>query len=253
MRAWSFTAIVFAALLGFIGVAQAQDPNRPAVGGIGSPIDAMIFYVAHGAEGACGPGCSDWIAAEGTVQWDTHKRLISILDRQAGRKLPVVIHSWGPANLNVAYSLGRILRSRGFDTTAGATEVQACQGKPDADCFALKRPGGPLDAKLKTVDMACDLACVLTLAGGVHRTLPAGTKVILSGMEIRNRLAPNVSDERREGLTARFGELYRIYLRDMGVDTELLDIVTRNSESHRQTDLPASEWLRLHIVTAASL
>src|SRR3978361_529339 len=127
---------------------------------------ALIFYGAQGAAGACGPGCSDWIAAEGTVQWDTHKRLIAILDRQAGRKLPVVIHSWGPANLNVAYSLGRILRARGFDTTAGPTEVEACQGKNEADCFALKRPGGPLDAKLKTGDMACDPAPVLGLAGG---------------------------------------------------------------------------------------
>jgi len=253
MRTWSFAAVVFAALIGFAGIAQAQDPHRPAVGGIGSPVDAMIFYVAHGTDGACGPGCSDWIAAEGTVQWDTHKRLIAILDRQAGRKLPVVIDSWGQANLNVANSLGRILRSRGFDTTAGKTRVEACQGKSEADCFALKRSGGPLDAKLKTVDMACDLACVLVLAGGVHRSLPAGTRVVLSGMEIHNRLAPNVSEERRQGLTVRFGELYRIYLRDMGVETELLDIVDRNSEAHRQTELPASEWLRLHLVTAAAL
>ncbi|MEO8317419.1 MAG: hypothetical protein ABI561_03765 [Bradyrhizobium sp.] len=255
MRARSVHAAILGGLTFLVtaGLAQAQDPNRPAVGGIGSPTDAMIFYVAHGADGACGPGCSDWIAAEGTIQWDTHKRLIAILDRQAGRKLPVVIHSWGPANLNVAYSLGRILRGRGFDTTAGWTEVESCQGKNEADCFALKRLGGPLDAKLKTLDVDCDLACVLTLAGGVHRSLPAGTRVILSGMEIRNRLAPNVSEERREGLTARFGELYRIYLRDMGVDTELLNIVEHNSESHRQTELPASEWLRLHIVTSAAL
>ena len=255
MGTLSLRAAVFGGLLAVIAVtaARAQDPNRPAVGGIGSPTDAMIFYVAHGTEGACGPGCSDWIAAEGTVQFDTHKRLIAILDRQAGRKLPVVIHSWGAANLNVAYSLGRILRGRGFDTTAGSTEVEACRRKNEADCFALKRPGGPLDAKLKTLDVACDLACVLTLAGGVHRSLPAGTRVILSGMEIHNRLAPNVSEERREGLTARFGELYRLYLRDMGVDTELLSIVERNSESHRQTELPASEWLRLHIVTSSAL
>ncbi len=254
MRAWSLT-IVFGGLLALLtsGIAQAQDPNRPSVGGIGSPTDAMTFYVAHRADGACGPGCSDWIAAEGTVQWDTHKRLIAILDRQAGRKLPVVIDSWGQANLNVANSLGRILRSRGFDTTAGKTQVEACQGNSDADCFTLKRPGGPLDAKLKTANMACDLACVLVLAGGVHRSLPAGTRVVLSGMEIHNRLAPNVSEERRQGLTVRFGELYRIYLRDMGVETELLDIVDRNSEAHRQTELPASEWLRLHLVTTAAL
>src|SRR5436305_12017775 len=122
-------------------IATAQTPQRPPVGGIGSPPDAMIFYVARGPAGACGQNCSEWIAAEGTVQWDTHKRLINILDRQTGRKLPVLIHAWGEANLNVATSLGRILRGRGIDTTAGPTDVQACHGKSAAECFALKRPG----------------------------------------------------------------------------------------------------------------
>src|SRR4051812_43485887 len=89
----------------------------------------MIFYVARGAA-ACGQNCSEWIAAEGTVQWDTHKRLLNILDRQAGRKLPVVIHSWGESNLSVATSLGRILRGRGIDTTAGTTESKPARGNP---------------------------------------------------------------------------------------------------------------------------
>jgi hypothetical protein len=235
------------------GLAGAQPLQRPPVGGIGSPPDAMIFYVAHGTAGACGPGCSEWIAAEGTVQWDTHKRLIAILDRQAAHKLPVVIHSRGESNLNVATSLGRILRGRGIDTTFGSTEVEACDAKPEADCFAVKRLGGPLEAKLKTTDLPCDIACVLMLVGGVNRSLPAGSKMVLSGMSIHNRLAPNVSEETRTGASARFGELFRINLRDMGVETELLDIVDRNSESHRQTELPPSEWLRLRIVTSAAL
>ena len=247
------TAIISGMTVIAAGIAQAQAPQRPAVGGIGSPPDAMIFYVARGAPGACGPGCSEWIAAEGTVQWDTHKRLINILDRQAGHKLPVVIHSWGESNLDVATSLGRILRSRGIDATMGPTEVAACQGKTEADCFALKRPGGPLDAKLKIPDEPCDLACVLILAGGVHRSLPAGSKVMLTGMAIRNRLAPNVSRDERIGATARFDELFRIYLREMGVETELLDIAEKSSDVRRRIELPSSEWKRLHIVTETSL
>jgi hypothetical protein len=251
----SLRAITVGALIGLsvAGYAQAQDPHRPAVGGIGSPVNAMIFYVAHGADGACGQGCSEWIAAEGTVQWDTHKRLIAILDRQAGRKLPVIIHAWGASNLNVAVSLGRILRDHGVDTTAGTTDVEACHGKDETECFALKRPGGPLDAKVTLADTSCDLACVLTLAGGVHRTLPAGTRVILSGMSIHNRLAPNVSDERRQGLTALFGDQFRRYLKDMGVETELLDIIDQNPETRRRIEMPPSEWLRLHIVTSATM
>ncbi len=255
MGALSVRTIISCGLMVFAaaGVAPAQTPQRPPVGGIGSPPDAMIFYIARGAAGACGQGCSEWIAAEGTVQWDTHKRLLAILDRQAGRKLPVVIHSWGQSNLNFATSLGRILRDRGLDTTAGPTDVEVCRGKSEAECFALKRPGGQLEAKGNLPEARCDLACVLMLAGGVRRSLPPSTKVILSGMFIRNRLAPNVSEERREGLTARFGEQFRMYLRDMGVDPELLDIVDRNSESRRQIEMPPSEWIRRRIVTESSL
>src|ERR1700748_2334778 len=121
MRAASVTIAAFGTLINLAGAcsAQAQTPQRAPVGGFGSPPDAMIFYVAHGAPGACGEGCSDWIAAEGTVQWDTHKRRLAVLDRNAGHKFPIVIHAWGESNLNVAASLGRILRDRGIDTTAG--------------------------------------------------------------------------------------------------------------------------------------
>jgi hypothetical protein len=253
MYAIPIRAILLAALAGLVATngAAAQTGARPPIGGFGSPPDAMIFYVAHGAVGACGPGCSDWIAAEGTVQWDTHKRLIAILDRQGGRKPPLVIHSSGESNLNVAVSLGRILRDRGIDTTEGATEVEACAGKSDAECFALKRPGGPLDAKLNLSEPRCDLACVLMLSGGVHRSLAPGTRMILTGMAIRNRLAPNVSDEQRESLTVHFGDQFRVYLREMGVDTELLDIVDRNAQSRHLTELPPAEWARLRIVTTS--
>src|ERR1700743_2567693 len=185
--------------------ASAQTTTRPPAGVVNSLPDAMIFYAAYGADGACGPGCSDWIAAEGTVQWDTYKRLIAILDRQNGRKLPLVIHSWGESNLNVSVGLGRILHDRGIDTTEGTTDVAACKDKSDVDCFALKRPGGPLDATLTTSDARCDTACVLIFSGGVHRPVPQGTGVILTGMAIRNRLAPNVSDEHRENLTSIYG------------------------------------------------
>ena len=115
------------------------------------------------------------------------------------------------------------------------------------------RPGGPLDAKLKVPGEPCDLACVLILAGGVHRSLPAGTRVMLTGMSIHNRVAPNVSRDERVGATARFDELFRIYLRDMGVETELLDIVDKTSDVPRRIELPPSEWRRLRIVTETSL
>ena len=242
-------AIIISGALALTTATTAPAQQRPPIGQFGSAQDAMIFYVAHGPNGACGPGCSDWIAAEGTVQWDSWKRLIAILDRQQGRKLPLIIHSWGPSNLNVATSMGRILREHGLDATAGATEAEACAGKSEADCFALKRPGGPLDATVSVPDPTCDLACILVLAGGVHRSLPKGARVVVSGRAISNRRAPNVSDEQRESLTVIFGERYRKYLLDMGVDPGLVDIVDSLDEGSRPFVVPPAEVAKLHIVT----
>jgi hypothetical protein len=245
----SIRTMIASSVLALVAASAAQAQQRPPIGLYGSPQDAMIFYVAHGPPGTCGPGCSDWIAAEGTVQWDSWKRLIAILDRQAGRKLPLIIHSWGPSNLNVATSMGRILREHGMDATAGATEVEACAGRSDADCFAVKRPGGPLDATLSVPDPACDLACVLVLAGGVHRSLPEGARVVLTGRSIHNRRAPNVSTEQRDSLTVIFGEQYRKYLLEMGVEPGLVDIVDGIGEGGRPLVVPPADLARLHIVT----
>lgn len=244
----SIRSIIVSGVLAIIGTTASLAQQRPPIGQFGSAPDAMIFYVAHGPEGACGPGCSDWIA-EGAVQWDTYKRLIAILDRQAGHKLPVVIHTSGTSNLKVASSLGRILRDHKLDATVGTTEATACAGKSGAECFALKRPGGPLDARLLVSNQLCDFACVLILAGGVHRSLPQGTKVVLAGRSIRNRLAPNVSAEQRESLTEYFGEQHRKYLHEMGLAPDLVDIVDGIGEGGRPVIIPPTDWARLHIVT----
>ena len=81
MLAWQrafFDALIVMAILVMAillaPAARAQDGLRPPVGGVISPADAMIFYLARGPEGACGPNCSEWIAAEGIVEWDTFKR-----------------------------------------------------------------------------------------------------------------------------------------------------------------------------------
>ena len=44
---------------------------------------------------------------------------------------------------------------------------------------------------------------------------------------------------------------YVDYLRDMGVDTELLDMVDRNTAEQRVTEVQPSDWTRLHLVTSA--
>jgi hypothetical protein len=229
--------------------AHSKDAARAPVGGVISPADAMIFYLAHGRDGACGPNCSEWIAAEGVVEWDTFKRLFAFAARLGERKVPVILNVWGESDLKVAMSLGKIIRERRLDASAGKTVVAECADAKDAACMALKRGGKSLDAGIDAAAVECDIVCLLILAGGVHRTLPAGAKVIIGPTHIRDRLAPNVSEERQKGLQAFYGDQYRLYLKQMGVATDVVGIIEQNAASGRATQILRADWLRLGIVT----
>jgi hypothetical protein len=71
-----------------VAPARAEDAARPPVGGVVSPADAMIFYLARGPERVCGADCPEWIAAEGVVEWDTYKRLFAFAARLGEAKFP---------------------------------------------------------------------------------------------------------------------------------------------------------------------
>ena len=105
-------AMILAALLA--NPAHSQDDGRPPVGGVSSPADAMIFYLARGPAGVCGPDCSEWIAAEGAVQWDSYKRLLALLDRLGGRKAPVILN----VRAEEAVSMSRPPWARSFANAA---------------------------------------------------------------------------------------------------------------------------------------
>jgi hypothetical protein len=247
------TLFVMAVVVTAISLAppsRSEDAARPLVGGVISPADAMIFYLARGREGACGPNCSEWIAAEGVVEWDTFKRLFAFAARLGERKAPVILNVWGESNLNVAMSLGKIIRDHGLDVSAGKTVVTGCADATEAACIALKRSGKLLDAAIDISTVECDIVCVLVLAGGVHRTLPANAKVIIGPTHIRDRLAPNVSEERQKGLQAFYGDQYRLYLQQMGVAADVVGIVEQNAATGRATQISRADWLQLRIVTA---
>jgi hypothetical protein len=55
----------------------------------------MIFYQAHGAEETYGPGCSEWIAAEGVVECATTASGSALLRRlrREGAECSLSAHS----------------------------------------------------------------------------------------------------------------------------------------------------------------
>jgi hypothetical protein len=250
-HALALAALAAALALPTLVQAQERRPaTRPPVGGVASPADAMIFYLARGPDGSCGKGCSEWIVAEGAVQWDTHKRLFAFLDRHPGLKRPVAIDTWGFHSLRTSISLGRILRERRLDTMVGMTYPQACARETEGACFTLKRAATePMISQLYVTKTRCDLACIFMMAGGVHRTIPPGTRVLMHATEIYNRFGANVSPEHREGLTEFYSEQTRRYFAEMGIDPDIMDMMKRANASTRDIELPASEWPRLHLVT----
>src|SRR5262245_65867612 len=55
----------------------------------------MLFYLAKGEPDSCGPGCNEWIAAEGRFDESSAQRLRALLSRIGQRKLPIFFHSTG--------------------------------------------------------------------------------------------------------------------------------------------------------------
>jgi hypothetical protein len=228
--------------------AHSQVQVRPPVGGVASPAEAMIFYAAHGPDGACGVNCAEWIAAEGVVEWDSFKRLFAFLARPGQHKMPVVVNSWADSDLKVAMTLGRIIRDHGLDVTAGRTVAADCAHANEAACFALKRAGKPLEAKIDASSVECDFACVLIPAGGVQRTLPESAKVLVGPVRIQNRVAPNVSEEQQKGLQSYFGDQFRLYLTQMGASPDIVDVLERSAATGKTLLIQRGDWMRLGIV-----
>ena len=55
----------------------------------------MVFFLAKGSAGSCGPGCGEWIAAEGRFVPGTAQRLRDFLGLLPRKDLPVFFHSTG--------------------------------------------------------------------------------------------------------------------------------------------------------------
>src|SRR5262245_37245502 len=99
-------AIVVALAAPIAALSESAETQKKAAPKLGQP---MIFYLAKGEDDACGPGCGEWIAAEGQIQADTAQHLRTFLNRLGKRKLPIFFHSPG-GNGTTSTVMGRLLR-----------------------------------------------------------------------------------------------------------------------------------------------
>jgi len=229
--------------------AHTAQGTASSAGGPGATPETVLAYVAHGPAGACGPKCEDWLAVEGTANPQGVRRVIAALDRLGTRKLPVVLDFRGNGDLNSAMSIGKILRERGFDATVGRTRIDDCDDPFQAKCVALKQTGKPVQAAL-VPNRVCDIVCVLALAGGVRRTVPDATTVVITGMWIPNRVGVEAVAPFREGRYVRSRDLLKLHFTQLGVDPQVADMMEESNDSRRATGLSREDVERLRIVTA---
>ena len=116
--------------LGAPGLAAAQGGKavalrKPAKPEVPASYVEMMFFLAKGEPGACGPGCSEWIAAEGTFDRAAGIRFKAFLRGLGKKKLPIFFHSpggVGPAGTE----MGRALRERRMTAGVGRTIPAPC-------------------------------------------------------------------------------------------------------------------------------
>ena len=186
----------------------------------------MIFYAAHGGSNACGPGCSEWIAAEGEIDDGSANRLQRLLFQLNGARLPIFFDSPG-GKVITAMELGRLIRARQLTVSVGHTIPLGCDldstgEKSEKSCAAKISAGHQIEAELSSAAM-CNSACVDAMAGGAVRLIPPGVSLGVNNVDVdptrQTLLGTRVMQAREETIRLRL----RHYIRIMGIDGRLLD------------------------------
>ena len=142
---------------------------KPAPAQKDPPPPPIVFFVAKGEAHACGPGCSEWIAADGAFDPGAPARLRALLAKTARRKLPIYFHSPG-GSVAAAMEIGRMMRAQKIKAGVGRTIPQGCDPKQRREkaCDAIMRSRRELAAELRT-RATCLSACVYALIGAAER------------------------------------------------------------------------------------
>jgi hypothetical protein len=192
--------------------------------------EPMVFFVAKGGPNACGPSCSEWIAAEGRFDSEAAQRFRDFLGSADGLNLPIFFNSLG-GYVREAHLIGMILRARRMTAGVGQTIPDGCRGAvaTDESCRRLVRSKRELKAKLRTSDAHCSSACIYAFIGASIRRVPLDARIAIH--------APRFDPEDTLG-AKEAPQLERVqltkkrYVLEMGVDPRLVDAAQKFDRAH---------------------
>jgi len=137
----------------------------------------LTFFLARGPEESCGPGCREWIAADGQFDEGSAARFRAFLARTRPGTIPIFFNSNGGLQ-EEAMAIGRIMRERRMRAGIAVTRPQVCSRKPhDAACDTAKKSGRPLASEWTSFDASCNSACGIALIGATERWIPPGAAI----------------------------------------------------------------------------
>lgn len=185
----------------------------------------MVFYDAHGNANACGPGCSEWIAADGKIEKGTADRLQELLAQLKGTRPPIFFQSPG-GSVTGSMLLGELIRAQKLTVSVGRTVPLNCDRDPASQnsCEAEIRAGHPIAAELDPAGAMCNSACVYALAGGFIRLIPPWITLGIHdvGFDPATTRIRHPSAMALEAAKAATDTYLRSYVRRMGIDDGLL-------------------------------
>jgi hypothetical protein len=188
----------------------------------------LIFFVAKGEPNACGPHCSEWIAAEGNIDTDAAKRFREFLDQPARRNLPVFFNSLG-GSTNQAAIIGRLLRQYRMTAGVARTIPQGCRAALSMDdaCRRIAQSTSEHKARLVTSGARCASGCVYAILGASVRQVNKAAELGIHSARYLwvshgpPKSAPPSIDVAHERL--------RNYAVEMGTDPSLVDAAAKVS------------------------
>jgi len=217
-------ALALAVAVGPIGGAaavMAETTSDPAKAGAKSAATAeIVFFPARGEADACGPGCNEWIAAEGKIDAGAATRLRRLLTKLGHRRPPIYFHSPGGSIVG-SLELGRLIRDQKLSVSVAYTVPLACdRDKPlEKTCEAQKHSGQELESVFDPAASICNSGCVYAVAGGAVRLIPPWVKLGIHdvGFDPDNPPPRALQGEAKRTAHARIQQ----YLREMGMDEAL--------------------------------
>ena len=185
LRLLAFTAAVLAC-----GDAAART-GGPATPGTVVQRSPLVVFVAKGAADACGPGCSEWIAAEGFFDTGAAQRFRDVVTALGDRTPPVFFNSRGGL-VTPAMAVAEILRERRMTAGVARTIPQGCAdaGLADTACRGLVRSQPQGTARLRLDDAGCHSACIYAMIGATTRRLGSGVRLGVHAARTRAGAAP---------------------------------------------------------------